>query len=145
MAPHHLDVKLHALLSIACSMGVGKVEVSNHCRNAHDCSDALCRHMWSALGPMTEALAFEFYEAVANMQPAEVALPGKAFADGICNAVVFWFTLHLDEETELHTGPYADKVRMRIASMLVQFHMALSLLWLGRCSALLKRAGSIHT
>ena len=70
----------------------------------------LCRHMWHALGPATEALAFDFYEAVANMQPVELTIPGKAFADGICNAVAFWFTLHLDEETELHTGPYIDKV-----------------------------------
>ena len=72
--------------------------------------DLFCRHMWHALGPATEAMAFDFYEAVANMQPIELTISGKAFADGICNAVAFWFTLHLDEETELHTGPYIDKV-----------------------------------
>ena len=66
--------------------------------------------MWTALGPPVEAVAFDFYEAMANMQPFQAELPGRAFADGICNAVAFWFTLHLDEETELHTGPYADKV-----------------------------------
>lgn len=68
------------------------------------------RHLWTALGPPLEALAFDFYEAMANMQPFQAELPGRAFANGICNAVAFWFTLHLDEETELHTGPYAEKV-----------------------------------
>ena len=72
--------------------------------------------MWCALGPATEAVAFDFYEAAANMQPAELTIPGKAFADGICNAVAFWFTLHLDEETELHTGPYIEKVGSKKAS-----------------------------
>ncbi len=71
---------------------------------------SVCRDMWTALGPPVEAVAFDFYEAMANMQPFQAELPGRAFADGICNAVAFWFTLHLDEETEIHTGPYADKV-----------------------------------
>ncbi len=71
--------------------------------------------MWIALGPATETLAFDFYETMANMQPVEATLPGRAFADGICNAVVFWFTLHLDEETELHTGPYSDKVHSTVS------------------------------
>lgn len=62
------------------------------------------------LGPATEAMAFDFYEAAANMAPAEATLPGRAFAGGTCNAVAFWFTLHLDEETELHTGPYDNRV-----------------------------------
>lgn len=71
---------------------------------------SVCRNLWTALGPPAEAVAFDFYEAMANMHPLQAELPGRAFADGICNAVAFWFTLHLDEETELHTGPYADKV-----------------------------------
>ena len=78
--------------------------------------------MWTALGPATEALAFDFYEAMANMQPVEATLPGRAFADGICNAVLFWFTLHLDEETELHTGPYSDKVNSIICCPLFCSH-----------------------
>ena len=73
-----------------------------------------CRELWTALGPPVEALAFDFYEAAANMQPLQAERPGRAFADGVCNAVAFWFTLHLDEETELHTGPYGDKVPFEI-------------------------------
>lgn len=59
---------------------------------------------------MTEVFAFDFYEAEANMQPAEVALPLTVTATGTCNAVAFWFSLQLDEETELLTGPYEEKV-----------------------------------
>ena len=76
-----------------------------------------CRNLWTALGPPVEAVAFDFYDAMVNMQPFQAELPGRAFADGICNAVAFWFTLHLDEETEVHTGPYADKVHIRIGTL----------------------------
>jgi hypothetical protein len=62
------------------------------------------------LSPVVEALAFDFYEAEANMQAAQVALPLIAHSRGTCNAVVFWFSLHLDEETELSTSPYEPKV-----------------------------------
>lgn len=30
---------------------------------------------------------------------------------GICNAIAFWFELHLDDETTLSTSPYTDKVQ----------------------------------
>ena len=59
-----------------------------------------------------EALSFDFYESQANMQPAEVVLPCTAHSRGTCNAVAFWFTLQLDEETELSTSPYEDKVSL---------------------------------
>ncbi len=59
---------------------------------------------------MTEVFAFDFHETEANMQAAEVALHMTAHTGGTCNAVAFWFSLHLDEETELHTSPYTDKV-----------------------------------
>ena len=29
---------------------------------------------------------------------------------GICNAIAFWFELDLDEETQLSTSPYCQKV-----------------------------------
>lgn len=61
---------------------------------------------------MTEAFAFDFYEAEANMQAAEVALPLTAHTSGTCNAIAFWFTLHLDEDTELNTSPYETKVSL---------------------------------
>ena len=76
----------------------------------HDSDVLHCRQHWTALGPAMEALSFDFYEAEGNMQPAEVALPVTAHSPGVCNAIVFWFSLHLDAETELSTSPYEDKV-----------------------------------
>ena len=35
-------------------------------------------------------------------------------AGGICNAVAFWFELHLDEETHISTSPYSEKVRFNL-------------------------------
>lgn len=70
----------------------------------------ICRTQWKALGPVTEVFAFDFYEAEANMQAAEVSVRLTAHSEGTCNAIAFWFSLHMDEETELHTGPYEDKV-----------------------------------
>ena len=29
---------------------------------------------------------------------------------GICNAIAFWFELDLDEQTQLSTSPYCEKV-----------------------------------
>ena len=54
--------------------------------------------------------AFDFYEAEANMQAAETTVRLTAHTYGTCNAIAFWFSLHLDEEIELHTSPYTDKV-----------------------------------
>lgn len=68
------------------------------------------RQQWKALGPATEAFCFDFYEGQANMQPAKAALALTMHASGTCNAIAFWFGLHLDEETELCTSPYEDKV-----------------------------------
>ncbi|KAK9917705.1 hypothetical protein WJX75_007354 [Coccomyxa subellipsoidea] len=67
------------------------------------------RSQWKALGPVTEVFAFDFYEAEANMQAAETTVRLTAHTHGTCNAIAFWFNLHLDEETELHTSPYTDK------------------------------------
>ena len=44
------------------------------------------------------------------MQAAETTVRLTAHTHGTCNAIAFWFNLHLDEETELHTSPYTDKV-----------------------------------
>jgi hypothetical protein len=68
------------------------------------------RDHWSALGPVVEALSFDFYESQANVQAAQALLPCTAHSRGTCNAVAFWFALQLDEETELSTSPYEDKV-----------------------------------
>ena len=40
----------------------------------------------------------------------QVQLEIPVTAAGICNAIAFWFELHLDEETHLSTSPYSHKV-----------------------------------
>lgn len=56
-------------------------------------------------------MAFDFYEAANDLAPAEAALSVVATADGVCNAVAFWFELQLDERATLSTSPYAAKAR----------------------------------
>lgn len=43
---------------------------------------------------------------------AQVQLDLAVTAGGICNAVAFWFELHLHEETHISTSPYSEKVRL---------------------------------
>jgi len=64
---------------------------------------------WRALGPPVAVAAFDFREAEAHLEPwgAELALPVDA--GGTCNAVAFWFDLHLDSETTLRTSPLAGR------------------------------------
>ena len=70
-----------------------------------------CRHKWKALGPATQCMGFDFYEAADNMQGLQTPLALPIQTTGVLNAIAFWFELHLDEETSLSTSPYADKVR----------------------------------
>jgi hypothetical protein len=55
-------------------------------------------------------MCFDFYDAYANMQPPSVPVRLRFDAEGVWNAVAFWFDLQLDEETELSTSPYGVKV-----------------------------------
>lgn len=57
-----------------------------------------------------QCLAFDFYQARDNLQPQETALSLPIHTSGLCNALAFWFELHLDEATSLSTSPYAAKV-----------------------------------
>ena len=70
----------------------------------------LCREQWVALGPPVEVMAFDFYEAEANMQPVSVPVAAAITADGMCSAVAFWFDLQLDENSQLSSSPYCNKV-----------------------------------
>ena len=79
-----------------------------HSFNHHLCA---CRHTWEALGPPAECLGFDFHESAANMEPASVELALPITEHGICNAMAFWFELHLDEHAVLSTSPYVDKAR----------------------------------
>ncbi|KAK9803026.1 hypothetical protein WJX72_005333 [[Myrmecia] bisecta] len=68
-----------------------------------------CRERWTAVSKPVPVMSFDFYESDLNMTPHEVTLALPITADGVANAVAFWFDLQLDEETELSTSPYADK------------------------------------
>lgn len=68
------------------------------------------RDRWRALGPAVHCMAFDFYEAQDNMQKLETHLSLPLHTTGTCNAVAFWFELHLDEERTLCTSPDAVKV-----------------------------------
>ncbi|KAK9863942.1 hypothetical protein WJX84_003683 [Apatococcus fuscideae] len=70
---------------------------------------ALQRDSWLPLGKPQEVMGFDFYEAQANMEPLQVPVELPVDAVGICNAIAFWFELHLDEETNLSTSPYSEK------------------------------------
>ena len=65
-----------------------------------------CMKDWIALGDPIPVFDFDFYDTESNMLPAEVPLEVTITAAGVCNAVAFWFDLHLDEDTRLSTSPY---------------------------------------
>ena len=45
------------------------------------------------------------------MQPLSVSLAIDITADGMCNAIAFWFDLQLDEHSQMSSSPYKMKVR----------------------------------
>ncbi|MCP5004080.1 MAG: hypothetical protein GY941_09080, partial [Planctomycetes bacterium] len=53
-----------------------------------------------------EAFNFNFYDR--NFQPDLKHFYVPAITDGICNAIVFWYHLILDEETVISTAPESD-------------------------------------
>ncbi|KAK9863045.1 hypothetical protein WJX84_000363 [Apatococcus fuscideae] len=67
------------------------------------------RDSWLPLGKPQQVMGFDFYEAQANMEPLQVPMELPVDVAGICNAIAFWFELHLDNETTLTTSPYSDK------------------------------------
>ena len=71
---------------------------------------ALRRGAWEPLGPPAQCMGFDFYDSVANMKPASSELLLPIIERGVCNAMAFWFELHLDEESSLSTSPYVSKV-----------------------------------
>lgn len=63
---------------------------------------------WVALSEPQEAFAFDFARAEEHVARGgeERVLRARATRSGVCNAVVFWFDLALDESTVLSTSPY---------------------------------------
>ena len=53
-----------------------------------------------------EALNFNFYDK--EFKPGLKHFQIPAIADGICNAIVFWYHLHLDDEIMISTAPESD-------------------------------------
>lgn len=53
---------------------------------------------WRALGPPVPVTSFDFYHV--DLQPWSASLRLRINADGTCNAVAFWFDLHLGERRQ---------------------------------------------
>ena len=68
------------------------------------------RSQWVALSPPVEALAFDFYNAAENLTPATASATLPVTCEGVANAIAFWFDLDLDEDVQLSSGPYCQKV-----------------------------------
>lgn len=68
-----------------------------------------CREDWMPLAEPLQVFNFDFYDVERFMRPEETALDFEVCADGVVNAVVMWFELHLDENTSLSTSPYCGK------------------------------------
>jgi len=65
-----------------------------------------CRHNWIPLSDPVSVFDFDFYQAESNLQPAKATFNVEVTTAGVCNAIAFWFDLHLDENNSLSTSPY---------------------------------------
>ena len=71
---------------------------------------------------------------------------------GICNAIAFWFELDLDEQTQLSTSPYCEKVLLQsighsrcFASLWIQrLHIIMLTCAADRCASLSPSAVYVH-
>ena len=73
-------------------------------RHYHGIKLKECAHL-----PLTEpfeALTFNFYDKEFKSGLKHFQIP--AIADGICNAIAFWYHLHLDAETLISTAPESN-------------------------------------
>ncbi len=61
---------------------------------------------YRALTDPFETFRFNFYDRSFEPRLQHFLVP--ATQDGICNAIAFWYHLHLDEETEISTAPDSD-------------------------------------
>ena len=69
------------------------------------------RNLWKPICRPVKVMELDFYDVNDNMQPHSEQFSVRATDDCmVCNAMAFWFDLHLDEATTLSCSPYADKV-----------------------------------
>jgi len=64
----------------------------------------LARYDWRPLTAPAELFSFDFAAALPG--PAETRVTLTPAADGTAHAIAFWFSLALDSETSIATGPY---------------------------------------
>lgn len=66
-----------------------------------------CRDRWRPLGAPTEVFSFDFYDvSVTTLRPEARHMDVEVTEEGVFNAVVFWFELHLDDTTTVSTSPH---------------------------------------
>ena len=59
-------------------------------------------------------MGFDFYNAEDNLQPTESCFTVKVPEAARCNAMAFWFDLHLDEAVSLSCSPFAEQVHTHL-------------------------------
>lgn len=67
-------------------------------------------HEWMPLASPAMVFDFDFYECDRNMECCELDIVFDIENSGVCNAIVFWFDLYLDEERTLSTSPFKNGI-----------------------------------
>lgn len=67
-------------------------------------------HEWISLASPAMAFDFDFYDCDKNMECGDLDIVFDIEGSGVCNAIVFWFDLYLDEERTLSTSPYKNGI-----------------------------------
>ena len=92
------------------TLSTGSLALSSHYFSA-------CRKQWRPLAAPRSCMGFDFCERQIDMQPSAVPLAIDITADGVCNAIAFWFDLQLDEHSQISSSPYKMKVRFITGSL----------------------------
>lgn len=67
------------------------------------------KEKWVPLSPPEQAFSFDFYDIERCAIENKNLLNFQIDRDGVCNAVIMWFRLHLDDDISLNTSPYEEK------------------------------------
>ena len=136
MAKHRLLCPDATMIPCAASVYAQPIQIRIDDVSDFDCAQAnrwrwrndyeginleLCPDKWKPLAPFKEVFDFDFHKYTENLSPANVELDFDIDTDGVFNAVVFWFKLQLDDETELTTSPYVGARKGKTWQQAVQY------------------------
>ena len=136
MAKHRLLTPNATLIPSSAKVYAQPIQIRIEDVSGFDCSQAnrwrwrsdydginleLCRDRWKPLAPWKEVFDFDFNKYMENLQPAQNVLEFDIDQDGVFNAIAFWFTLQLDEETELSTSPHVGTQKGKTWQQAVQY------------------------